>query len=134
MYTKSIIATALLATCAAATQHEVAPPAHVATPAAHAPAPPAANVHKQEPPPAAHAPPPMAPPVHDMKPPMPPVGGKGAMAAGHEQLTVHLVAVGDNNGSLKYFPDTVHAMPGEVVQFQFHPKVCSHGARVFGSH
>lgn len=43
----------------------------------------------------------------------------------HQALTVHLVSVGDNNGSLKYFPDTVHAMPGDVVQFQFHPKVCS---------
>ena len=44
-------------------------------------------------------------------------GGNG------NQLTVYLVSVGDNNGSLKYFPDTVHAAPGSVVQFQFHPKV-----------
>jgi hypothetical protein len=137
MYTKSILASALLATCVAATQHEVVavspaytpPMAHAPPPAVHTPppaahvAPPMANVHKQEQwkdaPPVA---PPAAPPVAAKPPPPPANNVKGAE---HQQLTVHLVAVGDNNGSLKYFPDTVHAMPGEVVQFQFHPKVSS---------
>jgi hypothetical protein len=139
MYTKSLITSALLASCVAATSHEVwqaapvAPQAQTPPPAAHVappthaapPAPPVANVHKQEQPPAMqYTPPPAA-----MAPPMaqPPMGGvKGAE---HQQLTVHLVAVGDNNGSLKYFPDTVHAMPGDVVQFQFHPKVCKNSSQ-----
>ena len=101
----------------------VAPPVvHVTTPAVHVPTP-AANVHKQMPPPVAQPPahtPPAAvvPPTHNNKNAWADVKG-----AEHKGLTVHLVAVGDNNGSLKYFPDTVHAMPGDVVQFQFHPKV-----------
>lgn len=125
MYTKSLLTTALLAGCATATNHEwaAAPPAHVSTPAAHeVMAPPVATVHQQQPPAMVHTPP-MAPPAAATHAAMPPPAacevGKAAQG-----LTVHLVAVGDNNGSLKYFPDTVHANPGDVVQFQFHPKVC----------
>lgn len=133
MYTKSLFASALLATSVAATSHEVwvaapqpAPAAHVAPPMVQAPppaahvTPPVANVHQQQPPmaPPMHTTPAAAPPVAAMPPPT-----KNVMGGEHQQLTVHLVAVGDNNGSLKYFPDSVHAMPGDVVQFQFHPKV-----------
>lgn len=145
MYTKSIFVSALLAATAAATEvvapapavHQT-PPAHVApaaqvhaTPpaAAHVPpppppppaknvavhTPPEKNVHMAQPP-AHQAPPPPPPPQNQVAPP------KGAKGMEHNQLVVHLVSVGDNNGSLKYFPDTVHANAGEVVQFQFHPK------------
>jgi hypothetical protein len=129
MYTKSFLASALLIASAAATNHEVAAaaPVHQVAPAVHEVAP-AAPVHQVAPPaPAVHQP---APVKHEqMAPPaMAPPPAKHEVAAAqppmaHQALTVHLVAVGDNNGSLKYFPDTVHAMPGDVVQFQFHPKV-----------
>lgn len=123
MYSKSIIASALLATCVAATNYEaVAPPPAAYTPPA-VNTPPAANVQKQEPPPMVYTPPAAAPPA---KPAMDWADVKGGK---QQALNVHLVAVGDNNGSLKYFPDTVHAMPGDIVQFQFHPKVCPSTSR-----
>lgn len=40
------------------------------------------------------------------------------------ELMVQIVSVGDNNGTLKYFPEDIQAPVGSVVQFQFHPKVC----------
>jgi hypothetical protein len=39
-------------------------------------------------------------------------------------LLVQVVSVADANGSLKYFPNSVQAPVGSIVQFQFHPKVC----------
>ena len=39
------------------------------------------------------------------------------------EIIVQVVAVGDKNASLKYFPNQVHAPVGSVVQFQFFPKV-----------
>jgi len=39
------------------------------------------------------------------------------------ELIVQIVSVSDQNGSLKYFPDSVQAAPGSIVQFQYHPKV-----------
>jgi hypothetical protein len=132
MYTKPLFTSALLATSVAATNPWAdqpvavvqAPPAAVyTTPAAAVYTPPpmamvhqtttvAAAVHTM----AAAAPPAAAPPAaHNANP--------WADVKGQNQLTVFLVSVGDNNGSLKYFPDTVHAPPGSVVQFQFHPKV-----------
>ncbi|RMZ78377.1 hypothetical protein DV738_g3943, partial [Chaetothyriales sp. CBS 135597] len=43
-----------------------------------------------------------------------------SLAAG-EQL-IQVVSVSDANGSLKYFPNSVQAPVGSIVQFQFHPK------------
>ena len=37
------------------------------------------------------------------------------------EATVHTIAVGATNGSLLFFPDTITAAVGDVVQFQFHP-------------
>lgn len=42
---------------------------------------------------------------------------------------VQIVQVGDNNGSLKFFPENIVAEPGSVVQFQFYPKVHTLQAR-----
>ncbi|ETN46859.1 uncharacterized protein HMPREF1541_01048 [Cyphellophora europaea CBS 101466] len=141
MYTKSLFTSALLATSVAATNHEVWAAAAAPAPAVHTMAAPVAVAPPEHKMPAA----PVAPAVEHktMAPPAPPAAVhtppaqqahpvaapppaatkevKGAMPE-HKALNVHLVAVGDNNGSLKYFPDTVHAMPGDVVQFQFHPK------------
>lgn len=125
MYTKSVLVSALLAASAAATSHETMPAAAVhqaqpSAPAVHQPQPPAPQVHQPQPPVAM---------AHDAKPPVaaaqPPANQMNGWqdVKGQNQLTVYLVSVGDNNGSLKYFPDTVHAAPGSVVQFQFHPKV-----------
>lgn len=38
------------------------------------------------------------------------------------ELIVQVVSVADQNGSLKYFPDSIDAPVGSIVQFQFHPK------------
>ncbi|RMZ76388.1 hypothetical protein DV737_g4860, partial [Chaetothyriales sp. CBS 132003] len=38
------------------------------------------------------------------------------------ELLVQVVSVSDANGSLKYFPNSVQAPVGSIVQFQFHPK------------
>jgi len=35
----------------------------------------------------------------------------------------HVVQVGGPNGSLTFSPSNVVAQPGDLVQFQFHPKV-----------
>lgn len=134
MYAKSLFATALLIASVAATNHEVvaaaaAPPAHAAPAAAPAVHEPMAVVPAKHEVMATPAAPPAAENKHEMA--APPAAHQTVAAAAapmdkaHQALTVHLVAVGDNNGSLKYFPDTVHAMPGDVVQFQFHPKVSS---------
>jgi plastocyanin len=37
-------------------------------------------------------------------------------------VVVHVVQVGGSNATLRFIPDTVYALPGEVVQFQFNPK------------
>lgn len=39
-------------------------------------------------------------------------------------LRMHVVQVGGPNGSLAFYPNNVAAQPGDMVQFQFHPKVC----------
>lgn len=36
---------------------------------------------------------------------------------------VQIVRVGDNNGSLKFFPEKIKANKGDVIQFHFYPKV-----------
>ena len=38
-------------------------------------------------------------------------------------VNVHVVQVGDAQGSKKFYPESLTANPGEMVQFQFHPKV-----------
>ena len=40
------------------------------------------------------------------------------------EKVVQIVQVGDNSGSLKFFPEKIVAEVGSVVQFQFYPKVC----------
>lgn len=47
----------------------------------------------------------------------------GASTSG--TVLVQVVHVSDNNGSLKYFPESVVAAPGTLVEFVFYPKVCS---------
>ncbi|KNG44003.1 extracellular serine-rich protein [Stemphylium lycopersici] len=37
-------------------------------------------------------------------------------------LKMHTVQVGGPNGSLAFYPDNVVAAPGDMIQFQFHPK------------
>lgn len=43
-------------------------------------------------------------------------------AASQGQVRVHVVQVG-MNGSLAFSPNQLQVNPGEMVQFQFHPKV-----------
>ena len=38
-------------------------------------------------------------------------------------VMTHVVQVGGPNGSLTFSPSNVVAQPGDLVQFQFHPKV-----------
>lgn len=53
---------------------------------------------------------------------MPPASAHGAApVAGGE--TVHVVQVGGNNGSLTFSPENTKANVGDIVQFQFWPKV-----------
>jgi plastocyanin len=47
------------------------------------------------------------------------------MAAGG-MVATHVVQVGGPNGSLTFSPDNVKANVGDLVQFQFHPKVSLH--------
>lgn len=37
-------------------------------------------------------------------------------------VSTHIIQVGGPNGSLAFFPNNVKAAPGDLVQFQFHPK------------
>jgi plastocyanin len=46
----------------------------------------------------------------------------GAMAAAG-MVNTHIIQVGGPNGSLAFFPNNVKAAAGDLVQFQFHPKV-----------
>jgi hypothetical protein len=39
------------------------------------------------------------------------------------QVTVHVVQVGPD-GQLSFSPENIQANPGDMVQYQFHPKVC----------
>ena len=48
----------------------------------------------------------------------------GLVAAQGGMLKMHVVQVGGPNGSLAFYPNNVAAQPGDMVQFQFHPKVC----------
>ncbi|KAH9869938.1 hypothetical protein J1614_006859 [Plenodomus biglobosus] len=48
--------------------------------------------------------------------------GSGAAGAAEGMVTVHIVQVGGPNGSLTFVPNNVKAAPGDLVQFQFHPK------------
>ncbi|KPI42661.1 uncharacterized protein AB675_2002 [Cyphellophora attinorum] len=132
MYTKPLLTSALLAVSVAATNPwadqpvavvQAPPPAAYTPPAAAYTPPPMAMVHQTT------AMTTVAAAMHTMPAAAPPAAPPAAHNAnpwadvkGQNQLTVFLVSVGDNNGSLKYFPDTVHAPPGSVVQFQFHPK------------
>ncbi|USP80265.1 uncharacterized protein yc1106_07539 [Curvularia clavata] len=45
-----------------------------------------------------------------------------APGGGMGMVKVHTVQVGGPNGSLAFFPNNVVAQPGDMVQFQFHPK------------
>lgn len=40
-----------------------------------------------------------------------------------DMVNFPVVKVGDMNSSLKYFPDEITVEPGNMVQFQFYPKV-----------
>lgn len=40
-------------------------------------------------------------------------------------LITHTIQVGGPNGSLAFYPNNIQANAGDMVQFQFHPKVCS---------
>jgi plastocyanin len=51
--------------------------------------------------------------------------GAGGMMASGGTVATHVVQVGGANGSLTFSPENVKANVGDLVQFQFHPKVCS---------
>lgn len=40
-------------------------------------------------------------------------------------VKTHVVMVSDKTGSLTFIPEEVIAVPGDLVQFHFYPKVCS---------
>jgi hypothetical protein len=40
-------------------------------------------------------------------------------------VSVQIVTVSDNTGALSYFPDSVVAAPGSIVEFHYYPKVSS---------
>lgn len=40
------------------------------------------------------------------------------------QVMVHAVWVGNANGDLVFEPESIQAKVGEMVQFQFYPRVC----------
>lgn len=40
-------------------------------------------------------------------------------------VNVHVVQVSNEEGSKKFYPESIQANPGEMVQFQFHPEVSS---------
>lgn len=44
-------------------------------------------------------------------------------AAGQGMVATHVVQVGGPNGSLTFSPENIKANVGDLVQFQFHPKV-----------
>lgn len=46
--------------------------------------------------------------------------------AAEGMVTTHVVNVGGANGSLTFSPDNIQASVGDLVQFQFHPKVRIH--------
>jgi plastocyanin len=50
-----------------------------------------------------------------------PSAGAGMAPAG--MVATHIIQVGGPNGSLAFFPNNVKAAAGDLVQFQFHPKV-----------
>jgi hypothetical protein len=50
-----------------------------------------------------------------------------SMPASAGTLATHVIQVGGPNGSLTFSPENVKAAPGDLIQFQFHPKVCSSG-------
>ncbi|RMD41027.1 hypothetical protein DV735_g4095, partial [Chaetothyriales sp. CBS 134920] len=62
----------------------------------------------------------VAPAQANASPSSSPSASPASLAAG-EQL-IQVVSVSDANGSLKYFPNSVQAPVGSIVQFQFHPK------------
>lgn len=41
-------------------------------------------------------------------------------------LNTHIIQVGGPNGSLAFYPNNVKANAGDLIQFQFHPKVHLH--------
>ena len=40
-------------------------------------------------------------------------------------VATHVIQVGGPNGSLTFSPENIKAAVGDLVQFQFYPKVCS---------
>ncbi|KAF1947538.1 Cupredoxin [Clathrospora elynae] len=49
-------------------------------------------------------------------------GSPSAAGAAAGMVNTHVVQVGGSNGSLTFLPNNVVAQPGDLVQFQFHPK------------
>src|SRR5262245_42959596 len=49
---------------------------------------------------------------------LPPAPGMGM-----GMVNTHVIQVGGPNGSLAFYPNNVQANVGDLVQFQFHPKV-----------
>lgn len=45
-------------------------------------------------------------------------------SAAEGQVATHVVQVGGPNGTTIFSPSNIVAMPGDLVQFQFNPKVC----------
>jgi plastocyanin len=56
----------------------------------------------------------------------------GSVAAGGStpegMAPTHVIQVGGPNGSLVFSPNNVQAKAGELIQFQFHAKVRTHGS------
>ncbi|WEW54633.1 hypothetical protein PRK78_000053 [Emydomyces testavorans] len=48
---------------------------------------------------------------------------EGGSNQGGSMVNVHVVKVGDDKGTLRFFPDDMKVPAGEMVQFQFHPRV-----------
>lgn len=47
--------------------------------------------------------------------------GTGAVPG--QMVNTHVIQVGGPNGSLAFYPETVRANVGDLIQFQFNPKV-----------
>lgn len=125
-FSKTFISAALLG-YAAATQHEVPVAAHTVSAignAAHTSTVTkvvAATAHTSVAAAAVH-PSPAAPAAHASAVAQP----QGHKVATEGTVVTHVVQVGGPNGTLRFYPDNVIAEIGELVQFQFLPKVCTH--------
>ena len=50
-------------------------------------------------------------------------GSTSAATGSTGSLVTHTIQVGGPNGSIAFFPNNIKANAGDMVQFQFHPKV-----------